>query len=592
MSTGKPAVTLSRLNESNDVIQALHAHLNAICAVEFYTIPLYLAATYSFSIATSNSTYQYVPTDDCDGSKNQQNLFFWMQQKALSVAVQEMYHLQCASNIANAVGFSPQLDPSIFDWNGPVPHLPTVKGVGLNNLPNVLDVLIGIETPNEGAFPPPNMEVSYDSISALYHATLVLLDKAVMIEKLFPLEPGPIIPNAKATAQTQAPNQMDYLTFQSRYVYTVVNCKRDIAHLANAVSFQGEGAGVVADFATKFPNLAKVLQAGDDGSSGMIPKQYQSARGSRFARWDCESHYDRFVALKAMIDGNTDYAAAVAQLPAGRSVFNQLNAEDPDRPAWVASAGAIDTCINLAYSRTLDIINQGMIKGGGLDPANPGTGYTFTEIMTSFKYLMPQLWQWGQVPSFTYVPNVTDAQLQAAFDEADPLCLYHWDSVTAKIRAERPKDLNVCQGLNTCKGLGWGGLGTQPGDGACASADIHTCVGGNACTHQGACGFIATDKSGQPLPCADLYVPAFNSCTGKGGCQVPISNKQVFSSDLPASCTGRTVKKGDKVWDEARKLFEQNEKLKTLPTPRTQQSNGGVDYDGDKRRAAVTPTST
>ncbi|AVP97282.1 hypothetical protein C7S18_08785 [Ahniella affigens] len=592
MSTGKPAVTLSRLNHSGDIIQALHAHLSAICAVEFYTIPLYLTATYSFSVATGNSSYQYVPKENCNGGSSKQNLFFWIQQKSLSVAVQEMYHLQCASNIANAVGFSPQLDPSIFDWTGPVPHLPSVKGVGLNNLPATLDVLIGIETPAEGGFPPPNMEVAYDSISALYHATLVLLDKAVLLEELFPLEPGPVIPNAVPNQQTEAPNQMDYLTFQSRYIYTVVKCKRDIAHLANAVSFQGEGAGVVQDFATRFPNLAKVLQQGDDGSNGMIPTQYQSAPHSRFAAWDCTSHYDRFVALKATLDGNVDYDAAVAQLPAQRTVFNALNAEDPDRPNWVASPGALDTCINLAYSRTLDIINQGMKTGGGLDPATPGGGFTFTEVMTSFKYLIPQLWQWGQVPSFSYVPGVTDDQLQAAFDEADPLCLYHWDAVTAEIRKGGEKDMNVCQGLNTCKGLGWGGLGTKAGDGACATADIHTCVGGNTCTHLGACGFIATDKQNQPLPCEDLYVPGANSCKGKGGCQVPISDKQLFSADLPSTCTGRDVKKGDSVWQEARKLFAKAQNVANLPAPNSQHANGGVNYDGTARRAAVTPTST
>lgn len=558
MSTPAPAATPCNLDDLQQVLSCLHAHLNAICAVEFYTIPLYLTATYSFSVAAGNSSYQFTPSDNCDGSSNPQTLFWWMQQKSLSVAVQEMYHLQCASNIANAAGFHPSLDPSAFDWSGPIPHLSSVKGVGLNSLPEVLDVLIGIETPNGGTFPPPNIEVEYDSISALYHATLTLLDIVVAAESLLPLQPGPVLGGGSPQAPLVAPDQMNYLTFQSRYTYTVVRCADDIAHLANAVSFQGEGSGVVADFAASFPNLAKVLQAGDDGSNGQVPTQYQPSKGSRFARWDCVSHYQRFVALKAMIASNRDYANAAGQLPAGRSVFNAIGTPDPDRPAWVASAAALQNCINLAYSRTLDVINQGMVAGGGLDPSNPGSRYTFTQVMTSFKYLIPQLWQWGQVPTFSYVAGVTDAQLQAAFDTADPLCLYHWDAVTQQIREQQPDDVNVCQGLNSCQGLGWGGLGTQAGDGACASADIHTCSGGNSCKHKGACGFVATDSSGKPYPCDDLWVPGWNACKGQGGCQVPISTQQKFSGSLPPSCTGRAVKAGDSVWDEARKLLKNN----------------------------------
>lgn len=542
MSTPTPATTPCNLQDAQQVISCLHAHLNAICAVEFYTIPLYLTATYSFSVAAGNSTTPLSATDSTP-------LFWWMQQKSLSVAVQEMYHLQCASNIANAAGFHPNLDPSVFDWSGPVPHLPNVKGTGFDNLPNVLDVLIGIETPIEGGFPPPNVQVVYDSISALYHATLTLLDIVVAADGLLPLQPGPVLSGGSPQAPLVAPDQMYYLTFQSRYQYTVVKCADDIAHLANAVSFQGEGAGVVADFASKFPNLAKVLQAGDDGSNGEVPAQYQPKAGSRFARWDNVSHYERFVALKAMMT-SAGYEAAAAQLPAGRSVFNRTGAADPDRPAWVADAAALQNCINLAYSRTLDIINNGMTVGGPLDTANSGSSYTFTVVMTSFKYLIPQLWQWGQVPTFSYVAGVTDDQLQAAFDQADPLCLYHWDKVTQQIREEQPDDMNVCQGLNSCQGLGWGGLGTQAGDGACATADIHTCSGGNSCRHRGGCGYTV---SGSPIE--DQWVPGWNSCKGLGGCQVPISTQQKFSSPAPQ---GSKVQPGDGVWDEARKLLQKN----------------------------------
>lgn len=576
----------------DDLLTCLHDHLQAICAVEFYTIPLYLTATYSFSTAAGNSSYSYTPSDSCQ-TTSAQPLFWWMQQKSLSVAVQEMYHLQCASNIANALGFHPKLDPAIFDWTGPVPHLPSVTGIGFNNLENVLSVLIGIETPITGGFPPPNMEVEYDSISALYHATLTLLDIIIVVERSLPFETGPALPSGTAATPSAAPDQMNYLTFQSRYQYTVVKCRADIAHLANAVSFQGEGAGVTSSFEATFPNLAAVLDADASLNSGQVPAQYQPAKGSRFANWGCASHYERFVSLNTMITaGNNDYSGAVAALPEGRSVFNSIGTEDPDRPAWVAAATELQNCINLAYSRVLDVINAGMISGGGLDPASSTTGFTFTQVMTAFKYLIPQLWQWGQVPTFTYQAGVTDAQLQAAFDMADPLCLYHWDSATLDLRNTHPDELNICQGLNTCSGRGWGKLSTKAGDGACATVDIHTCVGGNSCKHKGACGFVATDQQGSPYPCDDLWVPGWNDCKGQGGCQVPISTMQKFGGTLPATCTGRTVAAGASVWEEARKLLQKNEKLTSLPDPTSATGSNGVDYDGTKRRNAITPTST
>src|SRR5208282_31129 len=47
---------------------------------------------------------------------------------------------------------------------------------------------------------------------------------------------------------------------------------------------------------------------------------------------------------------------------------------------------------------------------------------------------------------------------------------------------------HVCRGLNTCKGLGKGGKNDCAGQGACATAESHTCGGDNACAGLGGCG--------------------------------------------------------------------------------------------------------
>ncbi|HEX4000659.1 MAG TPA: hypothetical protein VHX65_19075 [Pirellulales bacterium] len=81
-------------------------------------------------------------------------------------------------------------------------------------------------------------------------------------------------------------------------------------------------------------------------------------------------------------------------------------------------------------------------------------------------------------------------------------------------------DPHVCRGLNTCKGKGAGKSNACAGQGACATAERHTCNGENACKGQGGCGAH----------------PGENSCKAKGSCNVPL--------------TAQT-------WPKARKRFEQ-----------------------------------
>ncbi|MEY4548154.1 MAG: hypothetical protein RL685_4349 [Pseudomonadota bacterium] len=573
------------LTNSVTTYGCLVQHLHAICAVEFCTIPVYLTAAYSFSVAAQSSSCSFTPSQACGtSSPGSQSFVWWMQQQAVSVAVQEMYHLQCAANLADAFGAPPNL-LSVFngyDWTGPVPHLKSASlPNGPGNLSEVMSTLQAIEASAGTVFPPPNQQVLYDSITELYHATLTLME--VVLAALIPLGPGPVLPAGVTPVSPLVANQIAYQTFVQRYQYNTIQAGTffdDIRHLMNAVSFQGEGASVTALFATRFPTLAAVLAKPAPTAPGDIPVEYQPTPGSRFARWDCKSHYVRFTGLAAMMT-SPDFTALQATLASGRTVFNSVGTADPDRPSWVVNAEVLQTTTNKAYSYLLDVLVQAMQSGGGgLDASSQRI--SFTQAMTSFKYLLPQLWQWGEVSTFSYVSGVTQPDLQAAMDAADPLCLYHWDAATLKLRQQHPDQLNVCQGLNSCAGRGWGALSTQPGNGACATLDIHTCVQGNACKQQGACGFVADGQ-----PCSNVWVPGQNSGTGNGGCQVPIATAQRFSCNLPAGC--KAALKGTSVWAEARVLLAAALD-KTLPDPQTYQ--GAITYDGGQRRAAITPTST
>jgi hypothetical protein len=86
------------------------------------------------------------------------------------------------------------------------------------------------------------------------------------------------------------------------------------------------------------------------------------------------------------------------------------------------------------------------------------------------------------------------------------------------------KDLNVCRGLNACKGQGKGGDNACAGQGQCATAKAHDCGTLNDCKYQGGC----NEK------------PGANDCKGMGGCHVPLAS--------------------DDVWQKARTLFEERMK--------------------------------
>ncbi len=73
-------------------IDHLRQHLQDAVALEFWTIPFYMSAMYSIEDKSSEA-YQLIRT----------------------VVNQEMLHLQCAANMANAYGLSPKIDAPIYE---------------------------------------------------------------------------------------------------------------------------------------------------------------------------------------------------------------------------------------------------------------------------------------------------------------------------------------------------------------------------------------------------------------------------------------------------------------------------------------------
>ena len=577
-------------------VELLKKHLQAVSEVEFFTIPLYLTAVYSFTQQALN----YSP-DPKDTSPTYP--LYNLQQETLSVAVQEMYHLQEACNLANAFCVTPQMLTMSFPAGQQliVPHLdPNSQPLTtqLGNLDAVMQALIEVEVPDPNPTPPPpNDKVSYPSIADLYHATLVLLKGYLRTFGMLAISRDPyFVPNH---------DQVAYTGFASQYKYNAIATRATVAQVANAITDQGEGSLVAAVVGGPFRSAA---------SGGVLP-EYQPSPGSRFYAYDGITHYERFVEVQSILKSQ-----GWEQIIGGAVFYEPNGKPSPDLPSWAPDYKTLQASLNTIWSFLVDTMQAGF-QDGSLLPNNPNLLLPgFSEAMLSFKYIIPLIWQQGYCPSFMYSPNVTTDAVQQAMDKADPLCLFHWDAATREVRINFPH--NSCQGLNQCAGQGWGGIGTQKGDGACATADLHTCGANNSCKFEGGCGFLVS-KSGescgapaasspqspgcndgnQLLPPSEEWIPGENSCGSQGGCQTPIAPDQVFNRNAAPTIEAQTdpawtadAKKqvesliGTKVWDRARKLFAEHEGLGTPPAPIAKQV-GGIDYNGTERRKAIAPTS-
>lgn len=88
-----------RIQHTDWAMEHLHDHLQAAVDLELWTIPFYMSAMYSIKDRDSDA-YQLIRT----------------------IINQEMLHLQCAANMANAYGLSPKITPPVYSGTK-IPHL-------------------------------------------------------------------------------------------------------------------------------------------------------------------------------------------------------------------------------------------------------------------------------------------------------------------------------------------------------------------------------------------------------------------------------------------------------------------------------------
>jgi hypothetical protein len=282
--------------------EALQSHIQDAIDLELWTIPLYLCAMCSIKDQTSEPA-----------------------QLIMSVAVQEMLHLELACNLANAFGWTPQFNQPVYTPQTGIPfHTPEapINGpyeVKLGPLDeNAINLFLEVELPKDlsadkghGTLDP---APTYDSIGEFYQAL------RAGVTQLWDTCYQPSSTDMQKTvfAQTNPPQTGNYPNLD---IY--VDSLADAMQAIDTIVDQGEGADAQGDIPTEFQPTGEPL--------------------------DSLSHYMRFLKVKGElpIDTYTDNGSpATQQQDALNQAFTTLlqnlgtsfseTGTDLDSDAWTA----------------------------------------------------------------------------------------------------------------------------------------------------------------------------------------------------------------------------------------------------------------
>jgi ferritin-like protein len=513
-------------------------HLQNAVYLEMWTVPLYLAAAYSIQVPLNKDTqrpqFAQVPAKP-DGSPDfdnfsQRDYNQYAFNNILSVAIQEMLHVELAANILNAVGPETPLKPGdtwvkfTDEWASNyyaapacLAYAPLPEGVTLGLGPmNINQARLFQWIEHEDPVPPGDPEAyqeTYTSIGDFY--TSLSYGLKVCWGELYP-------PRGKKYKDPKNPTADELLQkddWGSTMMFMNVpwfEIPAEFSHYLNQLKANDQDGmykfsirvyGPPADALTRTEAaIAAIKVQGEGAGSGKdVPTKYVPETGDPIEiALDRLTHWERFTTiLKMALEGKV-------QIYSGRT------------PESLPLLRDLEKALNQSYSSFL----------ASLDSAFNSTGTVGLDAMRGLGNRILQVWQNGGEPDYKWLnPDV-------AHDPKGQL------------------GLHACQGLNVCAGQGVNNTGSLAGNGDCATGWYHTCGGSNMCKGQGGCGYAPTkEKNWQPDPNA-------NSCEFKGGCGAPIPVGQVFSTDAPKNLQYKDV------WDYARKLFikEMKQKKKKVYT--------------------------
>lgn len=485
--------------------ERVREHLQNAIYLEMWTVPLYLTSAYSLDVPINPTTHRpefaAVPTKDGQpdfDSFTQTDYNQFAFNNILSVAIQEMLHVELAGNLLNAVRSPEDSTPVTFTGSGDDPRPPRSapnydsppacladdqmpEGVTLRLGPfdeNQARLFQWVET--DQPMPPPPYDVeewhpTYNSIGHFY--TSLMYGVLACWSDLYPAAGRAEDPYQRddwETGATQARGLLktifggltafpgseglldaSYKDFSIKIYGTLEEARVRAEAAMTAIKVQGEGAGGTQEIPTEFQ------PTGDPEDAIEIAL-------------DKVSHYERFTVLVGpAAEGKFSYVQTVA---------------NPDHDYFLQA-------LNQSYSSFLSSLNWTFAKNGTMSIA----------AMAGLGNRTLQAWQNGVKASE----------------------MFEWVDSEPYIDPTGSKGYHACQGL-----------GPTP-DNDCATAFFHTCAGTNMCKGQGGCGAKITD--GEPVPIA--WDPGTNECKGKGHCGAPIPALQCFVADED---------EGQSVWAYAR----------------------------------------
>lgn len=538
---------------------AVHALVQSAATVELFTIPLYMTALYSIkglypTPSDGSALWPGVRPNPTSTDPNQMafNAIF-------SVYVQEMLHLQLASNLCTAVGHNPSF--AVLDYSSFGSSIPCIGD--LKNVPGYEDVVVklgpldmnqiklfmAIEMPdseaNADSHPKPEVPFkgwsegsalpTFGAIGHLYHCieeyfdieykdecgdTFTLWDK-IYVEDSIQVD----LFNFKSSDHPDKEYPKFPVAFPAGQ--TKEEARKTAQEIITAIIDQGEGASATSGVPSRFAPVDENI-AQDRGQNDADVRSF----------WDLQSHFGRFSQVASWLDKVETWPQWIAS----RGGINPWRAEDLlVAPALASSqelfgaltranamndlstAGQINEALSHSYSNMLAAMEKAWKNPAWNNPkAKPTEIFPFAAMQALYTRVAT-IWATGGVPEFAVV-TATDI----------------------------PKgEGHACQGLDP----------NNPGLNNCANAVPHTCAGANSCQYQGGCGYPDTTHNG---------LPDINDSADHGGCGAPIPVSQIFHNDA-GPVNGISAVKGGSVYDTAWEIFQtrfpDNEKVKNAKQP-------------------------
>jgi hypothetical protein len=594
-STPTPITQRSLLELATD-ISAAKALAQAAVNVELFTIPLYMSTMYSIygmhQINSGGETYYLgrewpgMSTKAMPGTPNAIafNIIF-------SVFIQEMLHLQMASNIATALGVQPTfvslaLQTEKHGWHcyGPdctvIPHIVDLKDtqnystvrVNLEALnPNQVSLFLAIEQaeamareelkhlPTPKYFPsvpfkgwkPADTELDlplFGTIGWMYecyaqYLSIEYTDGENLFQKMF--QPGSVQQDMFNSEVSGHPNK-EFPRFETQLTAADVSDSMmafdKVIDMMSAISDQGEGSAIALQRYRKC-HLLQAVEGKYQEDTVALEHDYQSfdqygkpaPSRDATARGDSKAldHYERFLLVRELLATVTTWEqrhAAWDKEGRGWTGADLHNAQydTAEAPANIPKPDEVAAALNRLKA-------QGEPTHQLLSQVAVGAIAGITTVLDTYwqvqstVFPFPSMVGSGDRMSICWAICGKAADLREGLDAPDKTALYH-----------------ACQGLS---------LAEPDTAASCAAIEIyHSCKGSNGCHAQGGCGFAHSDQGGGSCggascggsatstrlhgtcgaPSTVPYsAPSDNKCASFGGCAVPISASQVYPTTAP-----------------------------------------------------------